>query len=183
MGSVDQAFRKELVDLLPRLRRFARALAGQPDRADDLVQAACEKALTKSHQWRPGTRLDSWMYRILQTTWLDDRRASAFRLSHLEEVDIDSVADHGAVRRLEARTTLAAVRQAVRALPDPQRAVLGLVCVEGLSYREAADVLGVPVGTVMSRLARARLSLDRMVRAGQAAERPQKVSEVGDGTV
>lgn len=180
---MDQDFRRELVELLPRLRRFARALAGHPDRADDLVQAACEKALTKAHQWQPGTRLDSWMYRILQTTWIDDCRASAHRQSHLEEVDLDTVADHGAVRHLEARTTLAAVRRAVRALPDAQRAVLGLVCVEGLSYREAADVMGVPVGTVMSRLARARLSLDRLVHAGETVEPQRKMNEVGDGAL
>lgn len=183
VGTVDQAFRRELVDLLPRLRRFARALTGHADRADDLVQAACEKALARSHQWQQGTRLDSWMYRILQTTWIDDRRTAAHHQSHLEEVPLESVADPGALRHLEARTTLAAVRQAMRALPDPQRAVLGLVCVEGLSYREAADALGVPVGTVMSRLARARLSLDRMVGAGEATVLPQKVKEVADGAV
>jgi len=180
---VDEAFRKGLIDLLPRLRRFARALAGRADQADDLVQAACVKALAKSHQWRGGTRLDSWMYRIVQTTWIDTCRASSLRQSHLEAVDPDSVADHGSLRQIEGRLTLAAVRRAIRALPDPQRAVLGLVCVEGLSYREAADVLGIPVGTVMSRLARARLSLDRMVQAGPAAQRLQQTNEVGHGTV
>lgn len=182
-GRVDQAFQKRVVELLPRLRRFARALAGHPDRADDLVQAACEKALAKAHQWRGGTRLDSWMYRIVQTTWIDTCRAASLRLSHLEAVDPETVADHGPLRHMEARSTLAAVRRAIRALPDPQRAVLGLVCVEGLSYREAADILGIPVGTVMSRLSRARLSLNRMVRAGTATEPMQEANEVGHGTV
>ncbi len=183
LARVDQIFRDGLIELLPRLRRFARALAGRPDQADDLVQAALEKALTKSQQWRGGTRLDSWMFRIVQTTWIDTCRAASIRGSHLEAVDPETVADYGPLRRIEARLTLAAVRQAIRALPDPQRAVLGLVCVEGLSYREAADVLGIPVGTVMSRLSRARLSLDRMVGAGPVAERPQETNEVGHGTV
>ena len=183
LARVDQTFRDGLIELLPRLRRFARALAGRPDQADDLVQAALEKALTKSQQWRGGTRLDSWMFRIVQTTWIDTCRAASIRGSHLEAVDPETVADYGPLRRIEARLTLAAVRQAIRALPDPQRAVLGLVCVEGLSYREAADVLGIPVGTVMSRLSRARLSLDRMVRAAPVAERPQETNEVGHGTV
>lgn len=181
---VDQAFHKELVDLLPRLRRFARTLAGYPDQADDLVQAACAKALAKSHQWRAGTRLDSWMYRIVQTTWLDHCRSATFRQSHLEAVDLETVADHGPVRRMEDRRTLASVRQAVRGLTDQQRAVLGLVCVEGFSYREAADILGIPVGTVMSRLARARLSLDRMVHGeSEADEGLEEAKEVGHGTV
>jgi len=180
---VDQAFRKGLIELLPRLRRFARALAGRPDQADDLVQAAVEKALAKSHQWRDGTRLDSWMYRIVQTTWIDTCRAASVRGSHLEAVDPGTLADYGTLRRIEARLTLAAVRQAIRALPDAQRAVLGLVCVEGLSYRDAADVLGIPVGTVMSRLARARLSLDRLVGAAPATEQTQEVNEAGHGTI
>jgi Asp-tRNA(Asn)/Glu-tRNA(Gln) amidotransferase A subunit family amidase len=78
-GGVDPAIQAELVALLPRLRRFARGLAGVPDQADDLVQAACEKALSRIHQWTPGTRLDSWMFRIVQTTWLDQKRAQKVR--------------------------------------------------------------------------------------------------------
>ena len=86
---VDPAVQAELVALLPRLRRFARGLAGVPDQADDLVQAACERALTRIHQWTPGTRLDSWMFRIIQTIWLDQKRAQRVRTGE-GRVDADS---------------------------------------------------------------------------------------------
>jgi RNA polymerase sigma-70 factor (ECF subfamily) len=76
---MDGAVQAELVALLPRLRRFARGLAGAPDQADDLVQAACERAIARIHQWTPGTRLDSWMFRIVQTIWLDEKRAQRVR--------------------------------------------------------------------------------------------------------
>src|SRR5215468_467199 len=76
---VDEQVRSQLTALLPRLRRFARGLAGTADQADDLVQAACERALSRIAQWTPGTRLDSWMFRIVQTIWLDDRRAAKVR--------------------------------------------------------------------------------------------------------
>jgi RNA polymerase sigma-70 factor (ECF subfamily) len=152
-------FRRELVALVPVLRRFAASLTGNRADADDLVQAACEKALRNWAQFTPGTRMDSWMYRIIQTLWLDDRRKVRVRGAAVDPEDAH-LSDEGKAASLpEDRIMLARVHDAMQALPEPQRAVLSLVAVEGLSYREAAEVLEVPVGTVMSRLSRARDSL------------------------
>jgi RNA polymerase sigma-70 factor, ECF subfamily len=162
--------REEMVALLPRLRRFARGLAGVPDQADDLVQAACERALTRIDQWQPGTRLDSWMFRIVQTIWLDERRAVKVRTGE-GRIDAEMAEDELAFdggRGLEAHMTYEAVRAAMATLPEDQRAVLVLVCVEGQSYKEAAAALDIPIGTVMSRLARARAGLVK--RLGESGE-------------
>ena len=162
--------REEMVALLPRLRRFARGLAGVPDQADDLVQAACERALTRIDQWQPGTRLDSWMFRIVQTIWLDERRAVKVRTGE-GRIDAEMAEDELAFdggRGLEAHMTYEAVRAAMATLPEDQRAVLVLVCVEGQSYKEAAVALDIPIGTVMSRLARARAGLVK--RLGESGE-------------
>jgi RNA polymerase sigma-70 factor (ECF subfamily) len=162
--------REEMVALLPRLRRFARGLAGVPDQADDLVQAACERALARIDQWQPGTRLDSWMFRIVQTIWLDERRAVKVRTGE-GRIDAEMAEDELAFdggRGLEAHMTYEAVRAAMATLPEDQRAVLVLVCVEGQSYKEAAAALDIPIGTVMSRLARARAGLVK--RLGESGE-------------
>jgi len=160
-----------MVALLPRLRRFARGLTGAADQADDLVQAACERALARIEQWTPGTRLDSWMFRIVQTIWLDERRANRVRTGEgtvpAEAAEPELIVD--GPRRVEARITLDGVRRAMQGLPEEQRSVLMLVCVEGHSYKEAAETLSIPIGTVMSRLARARAALDRELGRAQPA--------------
>lgn len=158
--------REELVALLPRLRRFAHGLSGQREDADDLVQEACERALSRSEQWTPGTRLDSWMYRIIQNLWYDRLRSRRVRGEVVDETALDQQADEQAHHRPEQRQALAEVSRRLQALRPEHREVVVLVCVEELSYKEAADVLQVPVGTVMSRLARARLQLQ------EAAETP-----------
>jgi RNA polymerase sigma-70 factor (ECF subfamily) len=159
--SVD--IRHQMVALLPRLRAFARSLARTPEAADDLVQAACEKALRSLDQWTPGTRLDSWMFRIVQNQWIDTKRRERPQ-STIDEpaVEAQLEGDDG-LRTTEARLTLARVRQEIARLPEEQRTVLVLICVEDLSYREAAEILDLPMGTVMSRLARARRSLAQAV--------------------
>ena len=162
---VTQQLRAELVGLLPRLRRFAYGLTGSLEDGDDLVQGACERALRRLDQFQPGTRFDSWMYRIVQNLWIDQRRARQVRPeAGMEPADLEALAVGDAERELDARLALTNVQRAVKALPDEQRAVLLLVCVEGLSYKAAAEVLEIPLGTVMSRLARARLAI------GQALE-------------
>ena len=167
------SFSDQLVALLPRLRRFAHGLAGSEQEGDDLVQAACVRALEKRGKWQPGTRLDSWLYRIIQNIRLDRLRAGGVR----ERLTLDQfpmVAAVDGVAELENRLTLARVRQIVARLPAEQRAVLLLVCVEGLSYRETSQVLGIPAGTVMSRLSRARGAVQRMLNGGTS---PQSRSE------
>jgi len=163
-------FSDQLIAVLPRLRRFAAGLTRSAIEADDLVQAACERALAREHQFQEGTRFDSWMFRIVQTIWIDQLRASATRK---EDGDIaeERLGTDEPVRRVEARLSLAEVRRAIALLPPDQRATLMLVTVEGLSYKQAAEVADVPIGTIMSRLARARIALQQLLDTGAGAER------------
>lgn len=153
---------------LPRLRRFALGLTGGADDADEVVQAACEKALSGAARWEAGTRLDSWLYRVVHTVWLDELRRRKRRrgTTGLEEALERPGRDELSV--IEARFTLEEVSRMIAGLPNEQRAALLLVCVEQLSYREAAAVLDVPVGTVMSRLARARAQIAERIGKGAA---------------
>ena len=166
-------FGDQLIAVLPRLRRFARGLSGSVADADDLVQAACERALARQHQFQEGTRFDSWMFRIVQTIWIDQVRARDVRK---EDGDIaeDRLGSDEPARRVEARLALDEVRRALDRLPPDQRAALMLVTVEGLSYKEAAEVMQVPVGTIMSRLARARIALQLQLEAGRGGPRSTK---------
>jgi RNA polymerase sigma-70 factor, ECF subfamily len=144
--------------MLPRLRRFGTALTGSAADGDDLVQASCERALQRAVQLRDEDRLDAWMYGIMRSVWVDELRARRVRRHEPIETAGTVVGDHGE-QTTEGRLTLATVRRGLAELPDDQRTVLVLVCVDGLSYREAADVLGIAIGTVMSRLARGRQAL------------------------
>ncbi len=159
------AFSDQLIALLPRLRRFARGLAGSAVEADDLVQAACERALARSHQFQEGTRFDSWMFRIVQTIWIDLIRSRNVRQEEAES-EGDRIGTDEPVRRTEARIALKEVMVAMADLPVEQRTALLLVTVDGMSYKEAAEVADVPVGTIMSRLARARVALQARLEAG-----------------
>ena len=148
--------RAELVSLLPRLRRFAHGLTGDGHAADDLVQAACLEAIERWHQWQPGTSLASWVFRIIQTTWLDEHRSRQRRQTDTDTEALADVVGEDGRQVLEARSDARAVRRLIAILPEEQKVVLMMVTVDGLSYKDAAAALGVPVGTVMSRLARAR---------------------------
>jgi RNA polymerase sigma-70 factor (ECF subfamily) len=167
---MSSVFSDQLIAILPRLRRFARGLSGSAHEADDLVQAACERALSRQEQFQEGTRFDSWLFRIVQTIWIDQLRARAVRKEDAE-AEGDLVGTDESVRRADARLALAEVRRAVSRLPVEQRTVLMLVTVEGLSYKEAAEVAKVPVGTIMSRLARARVALQAQLEAGGGLRR------------
>ena len=156
---MSDSFRRDLVALVPKLRRFAYSLTGNMQDGDDLVQAACEKALRNADQFIPGTCMDSWMYRILQTLWIDDRRKAQRRGAAVDPDEVHLSDDGKAASLPEDRMMLARTRAAMAALPEGQREVLALIAVEGLSYREAAETLNIPVGTVMSRLSRARDAL------------------------
>jgi RNA polymerase sigma-70 factor, ECF subfamily len=171
-----ERFGDQLVAVLPRLRRFARGLTGSSVEADDLVQAACERALARRHQFQEGTRFDSWMFRIVQTIWIDQIRSREVRKSD-GNIGEDRLGSDEPVRRVEARLTLAEVRQAVDRLTPDQRAALLLVTVDGLSYKEAAEVVDVPVGTIMSRLARARIALQFQLEAAGEMRRSRKDAE------
>ncbi|SDD71843.1 RNA polymerase sigma-70 factor, ECF subfamily [Sphingomonas sp. YR710] len=160
-------FERDLLDLLPRLRRFARSLARDATDADDLCQMALERALKAEGQWQPGTRLDSWMYRIMRNCWIDESRARKRRSETFVAEEAGATVGDDDARRIEARVDLGNVDKAMAALPDEQREVIALILVEGLAYKEAAEVLDLPMGTVTSRLARGRQAL--MTMLGEAA--------------
>ena len=156
---MDEALRRDLIAFLPRLRRFALGLTGSRAEGDDLVQATCERAIRYSDRWVPGTRLDAWLFRIARNLFLNDRRDNRRRGPHLP---IDEHADSHVFdgeRAAVSGIALEAVTAGLQHLPEEQRSALLLIAVEGLGYREAAEVLGVPIGTVTSRLARARITL------------------------
>jgi RNA polymerase sigma-70 factor (ECF subfamily) len=148
--------REGLCAMLPRLRRFARTLARDPADADDLVQVALERALARAGQWRPEQGLDAWVFGIVRNAWIDEVRARqrGARLFAPEEQGA-MVGDSSS----EAREVAMSVHSAMMELPEEQREAIALVLVEGLSYKEAATVLDIPIGTLTSRLARGREAL------------------------
>jgi RNA polymerase sigma-70 factor, ECF subfamily len=181
MTSVEEtAFRSEMVTLLPRLRRFGCSLSGGMETADELVQAACERALQRFHQWQPGTRLDSWLFSIMHSIWCNELKSRKVRLGR-GQIDADKLADAGVESHLGDRLMLSKVDRIVAQLPEEQRAVLLLVCAEGYSYKEAAESLNVPIGTVMSRLARARLAVTERLH-GPAAGTLRDTSQLSGGS-
>jgi RNA polymerase sigma-70 factor (ECF subfamily) len=147
-----------LARLLPRLRRFGERLTRSTTEAEDLVQAACLRALARLDQLEAVARLDAWMYRIMRNLWTDECRAARRRAQESLDAWAEVATDEGE-RGIERRLALAEIREAVRALPEEQRAVLVLVCVDGLSYKQAASRLEIPVTTVTNRLHRARQTL------------------------
>jgi RNA polymerase sigma factor (sigma-70 family) len=165
MGSIE-AFERELTALLPRLRRFAHALSRDGADADDLTQATVERALRSRDQWQPGTRLDSWLYRIARNLWIDTVRARGRKERHeAPEESAEGIGDdpRGSI---EATLELKRAMSAMQRLPDEQREVVALILIEGFGYREAAEMLGLPIGTVSSRLVRGRTALLAMLGGG-----------------
>ena len=152
---------------LARLWRYALALSRSRDAAEDLVQATCLRALERAEQFEPGTRLDRWLFSILRSVWLNDARARRVRLGQ-GEVDAETALVVDGENEIVTNISAAQVLRAVGGLPDAQREAVLLVDVEGYSYREAADLLDVPIGTIMSRLAAARLTLTKTTRKGDA---------------
>jgi RNA polymerase sigma-70 factor (ECF subfamily) len=138
---------------------MARVLAWEPADADDLTQLTVERALLRRDQWRPGTRLDSWMFRIMRNAWIDEARARQRHGRVLAPPEAGAAAADPSAPSLEARLGASAVERALDALPEDQRVAVALVLIEGLSYQEAADSLEVPIGTLTSRLARGRATL------------------------
>lgn len=151
--------RRQLVDLIPRLRRFARVLAGNMADADDVVQATLEKAMRNRDQWQDDSRLDRWVFAIARNVWIDNRRLAANRNRHDDISEMVDMPGEDGTILVEQRSMQQAVRVAIAQLPEEQRALVGIVILEGYSYRDAAEMLDVPIGTVMSRLSRAKSTL------------------------
>jgi len=144
-----------LEPIYPRLWRYCMALAGNIDQANDLAQASCLRALEKSDYFKPDTHLDRWIFTIAQRLWINELRYNAVRRGmgtiSVEEIDIpDSSSDQ------ETNIFAKQVLLEVMALPEAQRQAVILVYIEGFSYKEASDILDIPIGTVMSRLSAAR---------------------------
>lgn len=151
--------------MLPRLRRFAAALTRDLAEADDLCQVAIERAFRHREQWQEGSRLDSWMYRIMRNCWIDEARSRGRRAQTF--VGSEHGLEVGTSGGQDARAELHDVGRALTRLPYEQREAVVLVMVEGYSYKEAAEIVGCPVGTLNSRLVRGRDAL--LSHLGEAA--------------
>jgi RNA polymerase sigma-70 factor (ECF subfamily) len=156
-----------MMDLLPRLRRFARALAQANSDADDLVQLTVEKCLRERAQWVEGTKLDSWMFTAMRNSWIDETRMRSRRRESVADAgEAELVADRS-VASEEMKVQAMSIQSAMAALPNEQRVAVALVLVDGMSYQEAADLLGIPEGTLTSRLSRARATLLSKLNEGR----------------
>jgi RNA polymerase sigma-70 factor, ECF subfamily len=167
-------FREQMIALLPRLSVFALCLMGNLEQSDDLVQETCARALACKDQWQPGARLDAWMFRVAHSLWFDRKRGKRARS---EPFDIDHPVGSDVVRG--SRLVLADLLAALEQLSLEHRAMIALVCVDGLSYNEAAEILNQPVGTVMNRLARGRLALNEAIDAA-ATSKAVELSRLDD---
>jgi RNA polymerase sigma-70 factor (ECF subfamily) len=157
------SFDDQLAALLPQLRRFAHALSRDPADADDLTQATIERALRSRLQWQPGTRLDSWSYRIMRNLWIDTARSRSRKAAHEAPEEEGITVGEDPRDAMDAAVDLKRIMAAMGRLPDEQREVVALILVEGFGYREVSEMLGLPMGTVSSRLVRGRTALLAMV--------------------
>ena len=157
-------FLDEIEAAVPALRRYARALTRDADRADDLVQDTLERAIRKRALWRPTGPLQAWLFRMLLNIYRNDLRGQRRRGTHLA---LDAMGIEPATPAAQpGHLALAEVGRALGQLPDEQREALLLVVIEGTSYADAASILGIPAGTLMSRLGRARAALRGLTGAG-----------------
>lgn len=160
---MNSEFDKGLASCLPRMRRFAHALSRHAADADDLMQSTMERALRSRAQWQPGTRLDSWLFRIMRNLWIDTARAR--QRAAKVEASPEEGANVGYDPRAgtDAAIDLGRVMAAMERLPPEQREVVALILVEGFGYREASEMLDLPIGTVSSRLLRGRIALMKLL--------------------
>ncbi|MEO1140432.1 MAG: RNA polymerase sigma factor [Pseudomonadota bacterium] len=152
-------FSDSLIALLPNLKRFAMSLCQRQDVADDLVQITAERAFQSRSKFDPSTRLEAWLFRILRNAWIDMVRRNKTRGIEIEPTDALDMPSVDGVRDIEARLMLDQTNAALQTLVEEQREVIILVCMEEMTYKETANILEVPTGTVMSRLSRARVAL------------------------
>lgn len=154
-------FADQIIAFLPNLRRYALSLSRSADTADDLVQITVERAFAARSQWDPATRPDAWLFRILRNAWIDMTRRTKTQGVQVDIVDVPEAVQVDGRAVTEARLMMGSVQAAMDTLPEDQREVMMLICVEEMTYAEAAALIGVPIGTVMSRLSRARLAISQ----------------------
>lgn len=159
MKNSTEQWRNEIINLLPRLRRFSFALTTSITDADDLLQATVEKALIKHSKFTPGTDLDKWLFRICKNTWIDEIRGRRVRGPIVDPTDYKSELHLDGEELIINKLRVIEVRNAMKSLQDEQRMILALIIIEGYSYKEVSKLLNIPIGTVMSRQSRARCAL------------------------
>jgi RNA polymerase sigma-70 factor (ECF subfamily) len=157
--------RADLPEHLARLWRYGVVLTGRRDTAEDLVQATCLRALERAQQFSAGTNLQRWLFAIMHSVWMNEIRARRVRQGE-GTVDAETALVFDGSEQVETLVLAHQVLQEVQDLPEGQREAVFLVYVEGMAYREAADILNVPIGTIMSRLAAARITLGRLSMEG-----------------
>jgi RNA polymerase sigma factor (sigma-70 family) len=157
--------KEELTQLLPALRRFAYSLTGARADADDLLQNTIERLL--SREMPENVELIKWAFRVCRNIWIDDYRARKIRHNAAQLPELEEPTEDGA-NRIYNEITLKQVNTAMEKLPDDQRSILALIAMQGMSYKEVAETLGIPIGTVMSRLARARIALSQFLNSSAA---------------
>jgi RNA polymerase sigma factor (sigma-70 family) len=165
------SFELELEGLLPRLRRFAHALSRDRADADDLLQSSVERALRARTKWQDGTRLDSWMYTIVRNQWIDTVRARARQNRYLTNLDEVEGLGEDPRSSMDASIELKRMMALMQQLPEEQREVVALILIEGFGYREAAEILDIPTGTVSSRLVRGRNALLRLAETKMGGDK------------
>lgn len=156
---MDLAFGEALVRLLPNLRRYGISLSRRSDVADDLVQTTVERAISRYDSFDRSSRLEPWLFRIMRNAFIDMTRRQRTAGVSVDIFDIPESLPTDDAPLIEARLMLQSTAAAMQHLTADQREILHLICIEELSYAEAAEVLDIPKGTVMSRLSRARLAL------------------------
>ena len=166
-------FERELRAHWPRLRRFAFALSRNAADADDLVQATAERAMRAAGQWQAGTRFDSWIFKIARNLWIDTVRAKGRQSARFAPAEEGESVGFDPRPSTEAAIDLCTAMAAMQRLPDAQREGVALILIDGLGYRETAETLGLPIGTISSRLARGRTALLAMLGEKDAiSDRP-----------
>ena len=149
--------KKELMTLVPMIRRFAYSLTGSPHDADDLLQNTIERVLSRGVP--DNVELTKWVFRVCRNIWIDDYRARKVRHNAAQSEDLTADQFVDGEKIIYNQITLGEVNVAMEKLPEDQRSILSLIAVQGMSYKEVAETLSIPIGTVMSRLARARVAL------------------------
>lgn len=162
MTSARDRIGRDLIAFLPNMRRFGYTLSRSATMADDLVQSACERALASAASFQPDSRFDAWIFRIMRNLWIDQVRRGRTAGPQDDISDRHDLVGADGEREVHFRLELAEVSRAIMELPEEQREILLLVCAEDMAYKEVAALLDLPIGTVMSRLARARRKLAEM---------------------
>ena len=159
-----------VVGFIPDLRRYARSLTGDAWSADDLVQDTLERACDRLSLWRPGSDLRAWLFTLMHNLWVDGARR-AVRQQQSAQVDVDDVA-HELMAPPPATEQALDLQRCLMRLPEDQRETLLLVSLQDLGYEDVARITGVPVGTVMSRLSRARARLRELMDGARPTAAP-----------